>query len=177
MKPNPTEFQRVVREHQDRVYRICCYYLGKPEDAEDAAQETLVRLWRHWDSLGEETRAEWISTVARNLCLDALRKRKKEFQNTVVLEDSEEILADPSPGVNEVLADQDEHRFLMNAIRELEEPIRSVILLREIEEMPYSDIAKTLSIPLNSIRVYLFRGRRILRDKLKRRMSHEQAPL
>lgn len=68
-------FRKICERHRDRIFTFACYYLGNREDAEDVTQEVLLRLWENWRSIEPEGLPAWITRVARNACLDALRRR------------------------------------------------------------------------------------------------------
>jgi RNA polymerase sigma-70 factor (ECF subfamily) len=159
-------FDTAVRAHQDRVFNYAFYTLGSREEAEDVTQDVLVRLWQHWPSLDQENVTGWVIRVARNSCLDRLRQRQTR---TTLLrqhwESQPEKAVEPEDDCGEentILRGQIEA-----ALRDLDEPYRSIVILREIDEMSYEQIAASLAMPLNTIKVYLHRARRMLRERLK----------
>ncbi|MBT4496815.1 MAG: sigma-70 family RNA polymerase sigma factor [Gemmatimonadetes bacterium] len=168
-------FRKLCERHRDRVYTFAWYFLGNREDAEDVAQEVLIRLWNHWQEVEPARLPAWITRVARNVCLDLLRKRKS-YRAVVSGEGDEEALArvasrGPDP---EKLAEASEfQRQLERALQALPEIHRTVVVLREIQGLKYEEIAESLGLPLNTVKVYLHRGRRELREQLRKSMDDE----
>lgn len=166
-----TEFERAIREHQRSVFTFARYLLGNREEAEDVTQEALVRLWRHWDGLDSDRLQAWLLKVTRNLCYDRLRSLRSERRNLPEAEGdglSERLVdSEPSPesrAAGSALRDQ-----LLAAMAELREPYKSAVVLREVRGLAYREIAETLDVPLNSVKVHVYRGRRMLREMLEER--------
>lgn len=158
------QFEHVVRQHQDRVFNYAYYALGTREEAQDITQDVFIRLWDNWAKLDQELVTGWIIRVARNACFDKLRQRQTR---TALLHEHfihEESYQPPDDHIDD---GGELRRQIENAIHELDEPYRTIVILREIDEMPYDDISKALALPLNTMKVYLHRARRILREKLK----------
>jgi RNA polymerase sigma-70 factor (ECF subfamily) len=155
---------------------LSCYLLGDREEAADATQEVLLRLWRNMDHL-ESNAGAWVTRVTRNYCFDLLRKRRSR-RNALGDEQEPEVFdltagEDPSP--ERRAASSDLMRHLRQAIRELGEPYRSVVILREVQEMKYKEISEALDMPINTVKVNIHRGRKMLRDRLKEVMGHAAA--
>ena len=168
-------FRKLCEKHRDRVYTFAWYFLGNREDAEDVVQEVLIRLWNHWQEVDPVRLPAWITRVARNACLDALRKRKS-YRSVVSGESGEKALARAASGGPdpEKLAEALEfQRELERALQTLPEAHRSVVVLREIQRLKYDEIAEALDLPLNTVKVYLHRGRRELREQLRKSMDDE----
>ena len=169
-----TGFEVAVRQHQRRVFSFAHYFLGNPSEAEDVVQEVLIRLWKSWQDLDTERVEPWLLRVTRNACYDQLRKRRSASQYLV--EDPEGDVANRAPSNRpspEAKAEAgDFRRHLLAALRRLDEPMRSILILREIQGLKYQEIADILEIPLNTVRVYLHRGRQRLRKQLGRVYEH-----
>ena len=160
--------KKIVRQHKDRIYTQAYYFLGSHDEAEDVTQEVLLKIWERLDDLPRTHTTAWIMKVTRNLCIDYVRQR----QRTARLfdgEDGEDGSAETWIAVSnpEVEAERNEmQHHIEREIQTLPEPLRSVVILREIQGLTYEEVARAMSIPLNSVKVYLYRGRRILREKL-----------
>ncbi len=154
-------FRRLCQEHRDRIYTFAFYYTGNREDAEDITQEVLFRLWHHGLHIDDEGVAAWLTRVVCNACLDALRQRRR-YRSVVSAQDPEPVLQrTPAAG------DVDLRRQLEVALTRLENPLREIVILREIEGLSYREISQRLELPLNTVKVYLYRGRRRLRALLQ----------
>jgi RNA polymerase sigma-70 factor (ECF subfamily) len=171
-----TEFETAVAQHQRRVFTVAYYSLASREEAEDVTQEVFLKLWSHRRQvLASPTLGAWLVRVARNACIDRARHRKTV---SAVLQPVGES-PPPSPSLDpdpERLARSAELRsHLERALARLPEPQRSIAILREIEALPYSEIAEALELPLNTVKAYLHRARRRLRSELREVADHAQA--
>lgn len=163
------EFRRLADEHGGRIYTLALYLLGRREDAEDVTQEVLVRLWRHRDRIDPTRTRAWVAQVTRNLVIDVARARR---QRAGVFAES----ADAEAAAVEVALDAHSDREAINgelrtalegAIARLDEPYRSILVMREIQDCSYQEIANALSMPLGTVKVYLHRARRRVRETLR----------
>lgn len=171
------EFQELVEQHRDRVFTLATYLLGDREEAADATQEVLLRLWRNMDHLDGSAGA-WLTQVTRNYCFDQLRKRRSRRQALGDEQEPEvfELTAeDGSPGPERRAGNSELMRHLRRHLGELGEPYRSVLILREVQEMKYREISEALEMPINTVKVNIHRGRKMLRDRLREVMTHAQA--
>lgn len=169
------DFEKLVREHQHRVFNFACYCVGNRDEAQDVTQEVLLKLWRNLDKLEPAGVWPWLIRVTRNASIDALRKRGS--YRAVVQEDPEgeatERMWSTTPGPDVSLERADFRQHLEAALGEVREPYRSIVVLREIENLKYDEIAAALELPLNTVKVYLHRGRRMLRQRLREFVKHE----
>jgi len=169
-----TGIEEVVARYQRRVFTFARYFLGQREEAEDVTQEVLIRLWRNADGLDPERLGAWLLKVTRNACYDRLRKRRTAA--AVVAPDIDPEVtetaasAEPDPATQAESADF--RRRLLAALGRLEEPYRSVLILREVQDFQYQEISDALDLPLNTVRVYIHRGRQRLREQLKEVYGH-----
>lgn len=159
-------FKRIVKEHKDFIYNYAFYFTGTREDAEDLTQEVLLRIWQNMDTVRKGMTKSWISKVTRNLCIDWARRRKArpDMAGSLESEDHDRIpsLVIKEPGVE----GKELRKHIEKAIAMLPEKLRSAIILREVEDLKYEEISEVLNIPLNSVKSYIHRGRRLLREQL-----------
>ncbi|HEX4822751.1 MAG TPA: RNA polymerase sigma factor [Candidatus Polarisedimenticolaceae bacterium] len=162
-----TEFQAAVLEHKDRVHSYARYLLRDAEDASDVAQECLVRLWRHRERVdpGPGCR-NWLLRAAHNLCVDRMRRKGKHVE--VSQNDTSPEPVDGRPDPLRVAQSGEAARRLEAALLELSERDRAVVLLREVEGLPYEEIASTLGLNLGTLKATLHRTREKLRTALVR---------
>lgn len=171
------DYSSLVAEHRDRIFTFAMYTLRHRQDAEDVTQDVLIRLWNHLDTLDRDRIGPWIGRVVRNACYDVVRKRQVR-QAVHLPGDDEPALARAAtgePGPEAHAATADFQRRLKEALSSLAEPYRSVVIMREIQELSYNEIADALERPLNTIKVYLHRGRRKLRALLAEEEAHVRA--
>ena len=187
-------FAQLVAERKNALFGFALHMLGNVEDAEDVAQDVLVKLWHQGDEVDPVARGAWMMRVCRNACLDRLRRRKVRQRHsadpTVTAMGAGVPDLDEDASGREVsfdLSDQGagalqiEHEVeieqVSEAMQRLNEPQRSVIILRELHDMAYDDIAQALGSSLSSVKVSLHRDRKRLRELLTSgaEESHESA--
>ena len=166
-----TKFKIYVSRYKDLVYSQAYYFTNNAEDADDITQDVLIKLWHHLDSISHRAMKSWLLKVTKNLCIDRSRK-KRELTASVVAANSERNefqleSVDEGNTPEEQMIFWDNRARLMAAIQKLPEKVRTVIIMREIQDLKYEEIAKTLDMPINSVKVYLHRGRKMLFDFLK----------
>lgn len=155
-------FSELVRRYQDRIFRFLVRLTRSQDDARELTQETFLHAYQalaHWRA--DARVAAWLFRIARNLAFDLLRRHKRvEF---VVLEEDVEI-ADPAPAPDAVLETVQRYRMLEKALAWLPAEHREILLLREIEDLSYEDIATVLDINLGTVKSRIARARRTLID-------------
>ena len=170
-------FRKLADEHRHRVYTYAYYSLRSKEDAEDVTQEVLVRLWQHRSTVEPLRLSGWVMRVTRNAVLDLIRRRRT--QNAVIAGGVEveiaanQVAAGVSTNAHASLETAEFHEALEAALATIDSPYRDIIVMREIQEMTYAEIAEALEMPLGTVKVYLYRGRRMIRDALKGRFQRD----
>jgi len=163
------DFRDLAEEYGGRIYTFARYSLRHREDAEDVTQEVLVRLWKHRDSIDPAATPAWVMRVARNLVIDVARRRQS--RSAVFAEGADfEVMAAHVPAeiATDAAAERSSLRArLEDALSELNEPYRSIVVMREIQGLAYEEIATAMNMPLGTIKVYLHRARRRLRDSIQ----------
>jgi len=163
-----TGFDTAVAQHQRRIFSFAYYLLHNREEAEDVTQEVLLRLFRNRRTVEPERMGAWLLRVTRNACYDLLRQRRTRNRHTAEIDEEValELPDEDTPSPEKQAGAAVFRHSLQEALRELPEPYRSVLILREIQGLKYHEIAETLEMPLNTVRVNLHRGRRKLRERL-----------
>lgn len=168
-------FEKQVLRYQNRVYSFAYYFLGDREEAQDVTQNVLLRFWKNRESVEEDRLLGWLLRVTRNACVDAVRKRKT-YRNAVTVDtESLQFAASDTPSPQRVAERTQFREQLEAALSHLAEPYRSIIILRELQEMKYEEISGALNLPLNTVKVYLHRARKMLRKQLHEVMERETA--
>jgi RNA polymerase sigma-70 factor, ECF subfamily len=171
-KGDEKAFEEIVRRYQRQVANIIYLTLGNREEVDDLSQEVFVRVFR---SLGrfefDSSLYSWIYRIAVNLCIDEIRKKKirklipLEFLTEKKLE-SEKRTKETSTSSDELLQ-KEKKEIIRGALEELSPLHRTVILLREYQDLSYGEIAKTLRISPQAVKSRIFRAREELRELLK----------
>lgn len=164
-----TAFEDTAQRYRRRVYSFARYFLSSREEAEDVTQEVLLRLWRHQEGVDEERLGAWLLRVTRNACYDLLRKRRSEapLAAAASLDDEEarEVeSAEPDPLARAEATDF--RRRLLEALSDLGEPYKGIVILREVQGLSHREIGEALGMPEVTVRVHLHRGRKKLRERL-----------
>lgn len=164
-------FDELVHRHRERVYGLAFHLLGDSDLAEDLAQEAFLRAFERL-ALFDPSKgsfSNWLMTLTTRLCFNALKRRKLERQ---WIEESEtefetEVLSE-LPSLTEEDWDTLERRiFVRRFLSSLPPQQRAALLLRYAEGMSVQEIAQILQVPIGTVKVWLFRGREVLRRKLK----------
>jgi RNA polymerase sigma-70 factor, ECF subfamily len=155
------EFARWYRTHHDRIRALCARILRDPIAGEDMAQEALLRAWQRRDQLREEDLGAWLSVVARNLCLSALRKDGRVVV-TDELPERADVGADPAIEVGR----RESRRQVRRALSRLGPRSQRVIDLREVREADYEEIGSELGVSAEGARAIAFRARKVMREHL-----------
>lgn len=152
----------LLRSVENSVYRSAFYILGNEQDALDASQEALIRIYRKIDTYQEKAKfTTWVQRIVSNICMDKFRSRKE----TISIDEHELILPDKQNVEDEIIVNSltDD---IQNAIQKLPQQHRMVVILRYLEDLSYQEIADTLQLPLNTVKSYLFRARQQLQELL-----------
>ena len=165
------EFAREALPWLDDVYRFALSLTRDEADADDVVQETFLRAYRSWHTFipGTDCR-RWLFTICRNVFL---RSRERQ-RPTVDLEDGEQdalaagsvYAAARERGYDDIYARLDIGPALREAIDELAEPFRSAVILVDVEDLSYEAAAEVMEVPIGTVRSRLFRGRRLLQERL-----------
>ncbi len=163
-----TEFQQEIFPLKDKIFRFAGKILKDQFEAEDAAQEVMLKLWKTKERLVEvDSKEAWCMTVTRNLCYDWLKKRKARI---VELNDAVYMKPDHvNPGTQ--MEGKDAMARVKKIIEQLPKKQGMVFHLREIEGLSYKEIASALEMNLETVKVNLFRAR----ARLKKEYSQIEA--
>jgi RNA polymerase sigma-70 factor (ECF subfamily) len=171
-------FEDLMKRTQKKVYNMAYRLSGNAADAEDLTQEAYFRAYRSFDSYeGDKPFANWILRIVTRLYLDLLRYRRRRVQtvsydNPLHKDSGEDDLffeqADNTENPESVLMDSTLGEELENALRSLPAEQRLVVMLADVEGIPYKDIAEILDAPVGTIRSRLHRTHKALRKQLAR---------
>ena len=141
--------------------------------SEDLVQDTLLKLYTHKDSYQEIAKfSTWLYTIAANLARTELRKKKrrKTFSVTELSrEDREFIIASSDVDPSEDLSSQNFEKSVQQALAELPDDFKTIIILRDIQELSYDEISKIVDVPLGTVKSRINRGRVKLQQLLKKK--------
>ena len=161
-KTKAERFEAFAAEHERMVYLVCLRMMGNAQDAEDCAQEALLSAYRAFDSFrGDSSEKTWLYRIATNTCLDALRRLEALREEGFDPADSRM----PQPQAEAERKDLREQ--IKAAVAALPEDQRVVLVLRDFQQLPYEEIAETLSISEGTVKSRLNRAR----EKVKKTLA------
>lgn len=168
-KGDMTAFDKLVSEYNKRVINIAYSLLSDREDALDAAQEVFVKIYKNIGSFrGESTVSTWIYRITKNVCTDILRKRRSNIISIDNDDDDEPKLqiADESSAPEHIAERNAQIEAVRTAISQLDENMRTVITLFDINGLSYEETAAVLKCPIGTVKSRLYRARDALRKIL-----------
>jgi len=161
-------WEALVRGHQGRILGLARHYMRDPEEARDVAQEIFIRVYERLDSFqGSEKFVPWMLSLARNCCIDRLRRLKvRTPDHAVPIEEDPQI---PAEGLT---AEQDAQRgersaLLYAALDKMSETNREIILLKEIQGLKIEEISTMLSVPVGTVKSRSNRARNELARRIR----------
>jgi RNA polymerase sigma-70 factor (ECF subfamily) len=161
-------FQLLVERYEQRIFNLIRHYTRNPVEIEDLAQETFLKAFRRLASFQRQSSFyTWLYRIAVNTILDSLKRRGRSPVQAV--EDLEAVPAAPSaasPSPSATLEREEIARITQGVLEELPEIFRTVLVLREYEEMAYQDIADLLGISIGTVESRLFRARARFKERL-----------
>lgn len=170
-------FEELVAEFERPVYSLCFRLLGDAEEARDAAQETFLKVYRGLGKFrGEAGLKTWIYRIAINQAMNQQRWwRRRRRDETVSLDlsrsDSEHSIGSSIPhssrSPEQLAIASERERRIMRALDEVKQEYRVALILREIEELSYEEIAETLAISIGTVKSRIARGREELRRRVR----------
>lgn len=161
-------FEHDALPHLDTLYRVALRLTGDAAAAEDLVQDTMLRALRAWNSFrpGSNARA-WLVTILRNQFINGWRSDKRAptgVDMDAIPEPADPKDPDPEGRFFSELVDDE----VLRAVDQLPDEFRDVLVLSDMEGLPYADIAASLAIPVGTVKSRLFRARRILQGQLRR---------
>ncbi|UPS91459.1 RNA polymerase sigma factor [Bizionia sp. M204] len=157
-----TEFLNIVMPFKDKVFRLAKRLLVSREEAEDATQEIILKLWKNQEKMSNYKNIEAFSmTMTKNFCLDKLKS--KQAQNLKIVHSNYE---DHNVSLQKEVEVNDSLDWVSKIMADLPEQQKMVVQLRDIEQYDYNEIAKMLDMNETAVRVALSRARKTIREKL-----------
>jgi RNA polymerase sigma-70 factor (ECF subfamily) len=171
-------FSLLVAKYQDRVYNMLLRMCGRPADAEELAQEAFLRAMERIGQFhGRSKFYTWLFRIAANLAISHRRRGGRIKFHSLTGPDDGDSSGEDALGLNLVFKQQsgppeaaaaaEMNEYVMAALAELDDEFRLVIVLRDIEEMDYSQVADVIDVPVGTVKSRLHRARAMLKDKLR----------
>jgi RNA polymerase sigma-70 factor (ECF subfamily) len=163
-------WEQIVRLYWRKVFNIAYKFVGKHDEAEDLAQDVFLKIFKSLDTFDRRANFQtWLISVSRNLCIDHYRSVRKERETIDRDVDANELSpASVDPGPIAALEQRDRVVLLKVALAELPETLRTAVLMRDIQEMSYQEIADKLRLPEGTVKSRINRGRTELARHVKK---------
>lgn len=156
---NTDAFTLLVERHRQRVYNLCLRLLGDADDAADAAQDAFVSVLTKLDSFrGEAAFTTWLHRIAVNACYDLTRRRRRQPMLRLA-GDGDATDEDTGPPVADPADELAGTRDVVAALRVIPEEFRTAVVLADLQDLPYEEIAKVLDVPIGTVKSRVHRGR------------------
>ena len=176
MDEKRARFEAEVLPHLDAAYRFARWLSYAPGDADDVVQEAMLRAFRGFDTLRSADARPWLLTIVRNCHLTALKQRQRRaFVPLPEENDAQDgyAMTATTPDPEHASIRRDEQRTLDRLISALPEEHRTVLMLREIEEMDYRQIAQVTNVPIGTVMSRLARSRAALKARWQQEVAGE----
>lgn len=171
-------FERLIERYQKKVFNIAYKMIGNYDDASELAQEVFLRVFKSIKKFKEESLfSTWIFRITTNVCLDELRKRKNNkviyLEEDIKCGDGEikRQVVDDKPTPEMALENNELKKTLKEAINNLSEDYKIVIVMRDIQGFSYKEIAEIIKCPEGTVKSRINRARLMLKDELKFKME------
>jgi RNA polymerase sigma-70 factor (ECF subfamily) len=161
-------FEELVRKYQDKVYNLCRYMIQDTHDAQDAAQDVFLKAYRNLKAFKTDASLyTWLYRIAVNTCLDYKKKlRPEQVEDESVIAD----LASTEPSPEQRYQSKEIGQSIQVALQKLPEQLRAAIVLKEIEDLSYEEIAQVLHTSIGTVKSRISRAREELRRLLQKKV-------
>jgi len=185
---NDLNFEQIVRDHQEMVFRTLLRLNGSREHIEDLAQEVFLRLYRALPAFrGEALLTTYLYRIVVNVAQDEWKRRRRVERPLVSISspvasnddsetDWEDRLQHPGLDAEEQLSQNEFQQFVERQLQHLSDVERTVLVLYHQEERSYEQIADALKLPMGTVRTHLHRGRKKLREGIQQQQTAERRP-
>jgi RNA polymerase sigma-70 factor (ECF subfamily) len=168
----------IVRMYWRKVFNVAYKFVGKHDEAEDLVQEIFLKMFKSLDTFDRRANFQtWLVSVSRNLCIDHYRSVRKERQTIDRAVDASELSpASTDPGPMAALEQRDRLTLLRDALAALPEALRTAVLMRDIHELSYQEIADRLGLPQGTVKSRINRGRAELARQIRKLRGEDYSP-
>jgi RNA polymerase sigma-70 factor (ECF subfamily) len=170
-------WETIVRQHWRKVFNVAYKFVGRHEEAEDLTQDIFLKIFKALHTFDRRANFQtWIISISRNLCIDHYRSVRKERQTIAREVDTANLQpASKERGPYAFAEHQDLRLLLRQALETLPETLRTAVILRDLQELSYQEIADRLALPEGTVKSRINRGRIELAQQLKR--LEDQQPI
>jgi RNA polymerase sigma-70 factor (ECF subfamily) len=170
-------FDVIVERHRKQIYQLCYRFLGNHEDASDLTQDVFLKLYRSLDTFDRRANFQtWLISVSRNLCIDHYRSVRKERETINRDVDASTLMpVSHDRSAYSQLELRDRVQLLRAALDMLPPTLRTAVLMRDIQELTYQEIADKLHVPEGTVKSRINRGRTELARQIQKLREQQDA--
>jgi RNA polymerase sigma-70 factor, ECF subfamily len=178
LRGDQVAWERIVRLHWRKVFNVAYKFVGKHDEAEDLTQDIFLKIFKSLDTFDRRANFQtWLISVSRNLCIDHYRSVRKERETIDRDVDANELTpAAVDAGPIAALEQRDRVTLLRDALAALPETLRTAVVMRDIQEFSYQDIAERLHLPEGTVKSRINRGRTELARQIRRLRGDDYSP-
>ena len=170
-------WESIVRMYRRKVFNVAYKFVGRHDQAEDLTQDVFLKLYKSLDTFDRRANFQtWLISVSRNLCIDhyrAVRKERETINRDV--DPSDFAPASPDTRADTQLEQRDRVKLLRRALDKLAPTLRTAVMLRDIQELTYQEIADRLHLPEGTVKSRINRGRTELARQIQRLREEQDA--
>ena len=170
LRGDQVAWESIVRLHWRKVFNVAYKFVGKHDEAEDLTQDIFLKVFKSLETFDRRANFQtWLISVSRNLCIDHYRSVRKERETIDRGVDPGQLTpASSDAGPHAVLEQRDRVVLLREAMQGLPDTLRTAVLLRDIQELTYQEIADRLALPEGTVKSRINRGRTELARQIRR---------
>ena len=172
-----TAWDQIVRQHWRKVFNLAYKFVGRHDEAEDLTQDIFLKIFRALHTFDRRANFQtWLISISRNLCIDHYRSVRKERETMARDVDASDLMpVSRDRGPHGELEQLDLRHLIRQALAELPEALREAVVLRDLQEFSYQEIADKLRLPEGTVKSRINRGRLELARQLRRLQSRGPA--
>jgi RNA polymerase sigma factor (sigma-70 family) len=178
LKGDQSAWDQIVKQYWRKVFNVAYKFVGKHDEAEDLAQDIFLKIFKSLDTFDRRANFQtWLISVSRNLCIDHYRSVRKERETI----DRDVDAGQLTPASHEAspmaaLEQRDRVALLRQALAALPDTLRTAVLMRDIQELSYQEIADTLRLPEGTVKSRINRGRTELARQIRKLRGQDYSP-
>ena len=163
-------WEAIVQQHRRRVFNVAYKFVGKHDEAEDLTQDIFLKIFKSLDTFDRRANFQtWLISISRNLCIDHYRSVRKERETMAREVDAADLMpVSRERGPHGELEQIDLRHLIREALRSLPPALKQAVMLRDLQEFSYQEIADQLGLPEGTVKSRINRGRTELARQIRR---------
>jgi len=178
LKGDQQAWEAIVRQYRRKVFNVAYKFVGRHEEAEDLTQDIFLKIFKSLNTFDSRANFQtWLISVSRNLCIDHYRSVRKERETIDRDVDASELMpVSKTQGQMAMMEQRDRVELLRDAMSALPKTLRTAVLMRDIQELSYHEIAEKLHLPEGTVKSRINRGRNELARQIKKLRGEDFSP-